>query len=239
MTLFRTLAGAAALALPATALAAPACTLPQSLPRPEPDGPTAEQPARRLPVASYTLSVIWGPEACYRTKQRHAGDMSCATGWNRSHFKLHGLWPDGARAGQWPQYCRPVPLLTDAELRAGLCATPSVQLLQHEWAKHGSCMGGDAKAYFAEESRLFAQLRFPAMTALARRRDLTAGGFARAFAAANRGMTPDMVRLNVNKGGWLEEVWLCLDRDRRFARCEAGQGDGGAPGRRIRIAAPR
>lgn len=238
--MIRTFAAALLALLPvAVQAAAPRCTLPATLPRPEPEGPGAQQPVRRVATASYTLALIWGPEACHRPRSRGAGDLSCSNAWNRRHFTLHGLWPDGAVDGQWPQYCKPVELLTDAQLRAGLCATPSVQLLQHEWAKHGSCFSADPARYIAEETGLFARLRFPAMAALARRRDLTDLAFRRAFAAANPGMRPEMMRLNVDRAGWLEEVWLCLDRERRWARCAGGQGDGAAGARRIRVAAPR
>lgn len=221
------------------AATAPSCPLPANLPRPRPDLASAEQPSRPGKAASYTLSLIWGPEACFSRRGHGPGDLQCTSDWNRSHFTLHGLWPDGAAKGQWPQYCRPVALLTDAQLRAGLCATPSVQLLQHEWAKHGSCAFADPAAYFAEEGRLFRTLKFPRMADLAQRRDLTARDVEAAFAAANPGMTADMVRLNVNKKGWLEEVWLCLGADRRFARCGPGQSDGAAPDLRVKVAYPR
>jgi ribonuclease T2 len=58
------------------------------------------------------------------------------------------------------------------------------------------------------------------MTALART-PLTAGGFAQAFAAANPGMRPDMVNLNLDRDNWLREVWLCLDTRFRREKCKA------------------
>jgi ribonuclease T2 len=224
----------------ALALAAgPSCPLPATLPRPHAELPSAEQPARPLPIASYTLSLIWQPESCFSRRDRSPGDRQCSDERYSTRFTLHGLWPDGAAKGRWPQYCHPVALLTDAQVRAGFCATPSVQLLQHEWAKHGSCTGADPAAYFAEESRLCASLHYPRMTELAHRRDLTAGDVAQAFAAANPGMSADGVRLNVNKKGWLEEVWLCLDVTRRFARCGPGQSDGAAASTPVKVAYPR
>ena len=146
---------------------------------------------------------------------------------------LHGLWPDGP-GKDWPQYCRPVALLAEPTLRSALCATPSVQLLQHEYAKHGSCMDGDADAYFRRSIALFRALRFPDMATLSRRPGLTAGAIATAFAARNRGMTRDMLRVTATRQGWLDELWLCLDLRFRAVRCPAAQG-GLAPSAPIQI----
>jgi ribonuclease T2 len=84
--------------------------------------------------------------------------------------------------------------------------------------------------YFRLASRLYSQLRYPDMTALARRPDLTAGQFAQAFAAVNPGWRADMVRVGASDG-WLDELWLCLDRKLRPAQCPAHQGGVGASAR--------
>ncbi len=112
--------------------------------------------------------------------------------------------------------------------------TPSAQLLQHEYAKHGTCMGVPPAAYFDEARTLFERLRFPDMMALSRRPGLTAGQVAAAIARANPGITPAMMRITTNRRGWLDEVWLCLDTRRRNAPCPAHQG-GVSPGTPIRI----
>ncbi len=202
---------------------------------PHPELPGADQPVRRVPTTGYTLSLIWTPEHCYARRGQAAGDPECAASV-RGGFTLHGLWPDGDGPNRWPQYCHPVAILTDAQIAAGSKATPSPQLLQHEWAKHGSCMTDDPVRYFNEEDRIYAGIRTPDMATLAHRRGLTAGQFQSAFAAANPGMTADMMRLNVNKKGWLEEVWLCLGLDKRPRACPTGQG-GAQPDDRIKVQA--
>ncbi len=205
------------------------------LQRPHAELPSAEQPVRNVPTTGYTLSLIWQPEHCYSRRGNAA--QECADPKVRRGFTLHGLWPDGDGPNRWPEYCHPVEILTDAQLRAGLAATPSPQLLQHEWAKHGSCMTDDPVRYFSEEDRIYGSIRIPDMATLSHRRGLTAGDFQAAFAAVNPGMKPDMMRLNVNKRGWLEEVWLCLGLDKRPRACPAGQG-GAAPTDRIKVQAP-
>lgn len=218
-----------ALALSAGALSA------APVQRPHAELPSAGQPVRNVPTTGYTLSLIWQPENCYARRGRNGEE--CTRDIVRRGFTLHGLWPDGDGFNRWPEFCHPVGILSDDQIRAGIGATPSPQLLQHEWAKHGSCMTDDPVRYFALEDRVFASIRIPDMATLAHRRGLTTGDFQAAFAAANPGMKPDMMRLNVNRRGWLEEVWLCLGLDKRPRSCPAGQG-GAKPGDPLKVAAP-
>ena len=197
------------------------CAVPARVDTPRPDGPTARQPRRMLPIGGYTLALTWAPQYCRDNSGEASARFQCGSG-NRFGFTLHGLWPDG-RGKQWPQYCAPAAILSPATIRANLCATPSAQLLQHEYAKHGTCMGVPPQQYFARATELYARVRYPDMNALSRRRGLTAGQVAAAVARANRGMTPDMVRVTATRG-WLDEIWLCMDTRFAFARCKASQG---------------
>jgi len=65
---------------------------------------------------------------------------------------------------------------------------------------------------------MFDAVRFPDMDRLSRK-PLTAGQFRNAFAAANDGVQPEMLRLKVNQRGWLQEVKLCLAQNFRPRRC--------------------
>lgn len=199
--------------------------------------PSAEQPARRAPTTGYTLALGWAPEYCHAARGGRARDPECS-GRAASGFTLHGLWPDGDGPDRWPQYCHPVAILTPAQIAVGQGATPSPQLLQHEWAKHGSCMGDDPARYFAEETRLYRGIALPDMAPLARDREVTVGDIQRAFARANPGLGPKMLRVDVNRRGWMEEVWVCLGLDKRPRPCAAGQ-EGAAPGSAVRIEAAR
>ncbi|QJU58101.1 ribonuclease T [Sphingomonas sp. AP4-R1] len=214
-----TAAALAAAILPlAPAVAAPMCNLPQRLSAPEEEGPSAREPQRVMPIGGYTLAMIWLAENCRKGGSSGAGSLDCRAGAGKGGFVLHGLWPDGV-GKDWPQWCAPARPLAPATLRAHYCTTPSTQLAQHEWTKHGTCMPGyDAERYFAEARSLFAGVRMPNLRALSYRAP-SRQDVQTAFAAANRGMTADMVRLNVNKQGWLEEIWVCLDRNRRWTAC--------------------
>lgn len=197
------------------------CSTPAGGQRIRPDLPSDRQPTRVLPIGGYTLAITWSPQYCRDSK----GDsrFQCGSG-NRFGFTLHGLWPDGV-GKDWPQYCRPTAIIPQAVVRRHICATPSAQLMQHEWAKHGTCMASYSPArYFQQSNALYATLRFPDMTALSRRDGLTAGDLANAVAANNRGMTADMMRVTATREGWLDEIWLCLNKAFRPARCPAHQG---------------
>ncbi len=207
------------------------CTAPRATQPIRPDRPTDSQPARVLPIGGYTLAITWSPQYCRDPKGESSFQCNSA---NRFGFTLHGLWPDG-EGRDWPQYCRPTPILPQAVVRHHICATPSAQLMQHEWAKHGTCMAGYSPSrYFQQSNGLYHRLRFPDMAALSRRPALTAGDIAAALAATNRGMTADMMRVTATRDGWLDEIWICLNKAFRYSRCPVHQG-GLAPSAPVKI----
>ena len=217
------IAAVLAAAMPGVAAAqALSCAVPAVIAPPRPDLPTAGQPRRIVPIASYTLAISWSPEYCRSRKGSARDAFQCGGTRPRFGFTLHGLWPDGP-GREWPQYCRAATLLPAPVIRANLCATPSAQLLQHEWAKHGTCMTTRPAEYFTQSARLYGALRYPDMAALSRR-PLTAGAFAAAFAAANPGMRADGLRVTADRRGWLDEVWICLSTAYRPVACPAHQG---------------
>ncbi len=207
------------------------CDLPARVERPRLDGPTPDQPRRVLPVAGYKLALTWSPEYCRDNARRRSARFQCGAS-NRFGFTLHGLWPDGPDK-DWPQYCRPAQLLPPRLIRENLCATPSAQLLQHEWAKHGTCMPGyTPQRYFAQARALYERLRYPDMDALSRA-PLTASALATAMARVNPGLPAHAIRVTTDRRDWLDELWLCLDTRFRYVRCRPG---GGVPDHaRVRI----
>ena len=213
-----------ALLLPGIAHAqANQCRLPEIIARPQVEGPSADEPKRVLPIGYYTLAVSWSPQYCKTSRGGARDAFQCGSG-NDFGFTLHGLWPDGY-GKEWPQYCKPAAPLPRKVIREHLCSTPSVQLIQHEWVKHGTCMPTTPTKFFALSRKLYQALRYPDMAALAARPTLSAQDFAKAFAAENKGMVADGIRLNVNRDGALSEVWICMDRKFRYMACPPQQGD--------------
>jgi ribonuclease T2 len=218
--------------LTATPAQAPltACQLPDRLPTL--NGNARPDATRRIvPIDGYILALSWSPQHC--ASARNPDRFQCEN--NRFGFILHGLWPQG-RNGSWPQYCRPAAPLSAAVLRSNLCATPSANLMQHEWAKHGTCMARKPEAYFDQARAAYSRLRFPDTLALARRDGLTVGSLTAAMVSANgRALSARSIKIQTTRDGWLEEIQICLDRRQRFAACGADDRPGLSPTRPIRI----
>lgn len=203
------------------------CVAPDRVPVPRLEQPRRGEPARKPPITGYLLSMSWSPQHCATVRNpRDARDRFQCSGDNgRFGWVLHGLWPETDHPG-YPQWCRPAKIVPAPVLRRHLCMTPSAQLLQHEWAKHGTCMSPHPAAYFQSADLLFRAVRFPDMKALAARPQ-TAGSLRRAFAAANRGVSAPMIAVAVDNQGWLDEVRLCLGPRMRPQRCKAFQAGAG------------
>lgn len=167
--------------------------------------------------------MSWSPQHCAAVRNpKDARDRFQCSGENgRFGWVLHGLWPE-ANDADYPQWCRPAKIVPQPVLRKHMCMTPSAQLLQHEWAKHGTCMSPNPAAYFRAAEILFHAVRFPDMKAMTTR-TLTAGSVRRAFAAVNPGVKEAMIAVSVDRDGWLSEVRLCLGARMRPQPCKSFQ----------------
>lgn len=204
------------LALPGPALAqAYQCRVPERIEMPRTSRP--DGPVRKVPVGRYTLSASWSPEFC---KQRgKSGPMQCSGQSGRFGFILHGLWPE-SNSGPPPQWCSVRPSPPPALLRRHLCMTPSAKLLEHEWAKHGSCMAKRPETYFKVAAILWRSICWPDADRLSRKKALTAGDLREAFVRANPAWRQDQIGILTSRTGWLREVRLCYGKDFMPMRCE-------------------
>jgi ribonuclease T2 len=211
----------AALLLAATPAghAAERCTVPASI---TPAPVTPQEEMRILPVTRLVLAYYWWPQECQRPDS--AAEAGCKAGFG---FKVHGLWPDGA-GRTYPQFCRAPTPLDPATLRANYCMTPSTSLLQHEWAKHGTCHWASQTDYFGAARRVADKITMPAADALPAKR-LTAGALRDAIIAANPSLPRASVFVGTDRKQWLTEVRVCLTLEYAPTTCEAG--DSGAPDR--------
>jgi ribonuclease T2 len=206
----------------AAALSAPAhgqafqCRPPRTIPMPPPVKP--DGPRIAAPLTGYTLAISWSPEFC-RGADRLANPLQCSGQIGRFGFVLHGLWPEAA--GSAPQWCAPNLRPTAADLQANLCMTPVPWLLEHEWAKHGSCMAATPRAYFAAEQALWRGLNLPDADRLSRRDGLTAGELRQAFATRNPQIPRRAIGILIGHDGWLREVRLCYSLRRQPSACPA------------------
>lgn len=184
-----------------------------------PKNKPANEPRRIKPISGYTLAMSWSPEFCRLRKDDRRHKTQCSGDEGSFGFILHGLWPD-AQGTSYPQWCRSTKALPPAIVKRNFCMIPSPRLMASEWAKHGTCMTKRPETYFRISQIMFGAVEFPNMDRLSRK-PLTAGALRNSFAAANEGLRPDMMRLKVNRRGWLEEVRLCLGKSFRPQRCPA------------------
>ncbi len=215
----RNILAALLLAATSAAHAAESCTIPAGI---TPAPVTPQEEMRLLPVTKLVLAYYWWPQQCQRPES--AAEPGCNAGFG---FKVHGLWPDGA-GRTYPQFCRAPTPLDPATLRANYCMTPSASLLQHEWAKHGTCNWASQTDYFASAHRVADKLKMPAADALPAN-GLTAGALRNAIVAANPKLPRGSLFVGTDRKQWLTEVRVCLTLNYKPTMCEAG--DNGAPDR--------
>ena len=211
---------ALSLAMAPAAVAAQDCAPPADLTPWAMETPKPGQVQSGVTVAYHLLTISWAPEWCRTngapgTEQR----LDCL---KPTGFFLHGLWPNGA-APPYPGYCRPVPSMSRKTLRQMYCRTPSAELLQHEWQKHGACAWRDAASYFRQAAKLYDRVVIPSIEAIPPE-SLTAGVLRAAFVAKNPWLKLDMMWVELRDGGRLLEVRICHDLKFRPMRCTSGIG---------------
>ena len=192
------------------------CRAPKNLSRPTLELPEPGQ-VRRTATDGYILALSWSREYCKGREKDPAMRLQCSGEIGDFGFVLHGLWPE-AKGPNYPQYCRSVGVLSRKVVADNICMTPSVQLLQHEWAKHGTCMARKPETYFGAAKLLFSAIEFPDMDRLSRK-PLNAAGLATAFAEINEGLPANAIRVKTNNRGWLQEMRICLGKDMKPRRC--------------------
>jgi ribonuclease T2 len=207
---------AASLALAAGPAFAQSCRLPGTI-QPAPERPPPAGEVSHTKAGHYVLALTWSPEWCRERADRASEQLQCRD--NDFGFVLHGLWPS-ANQGEHPRFCRAAPPLDAATVRRSLCMTPSIELLQHEWAAHGTCAWPTSQAYFTQAAALWNALKTPALDAPV----MTGAQLRQAFAAANPGLPRSAINLRVASGNRLLEVGVCYDLKFRPAACPRGTG---------------
>lgn len=222
---------------PAVQAQAQECRLPERL-ESRPCGSKGPVVGQANDFDYYVLALSWSPQFCADAGRARANPLQCEA--NRFGLVVHGLWPQYRdRPGQnankradWPQYCQPSQALPEALLRRHLCRQPSAVLMNCQWAKHGSCSGMSAAAYFAATERLAGTLVLPDLPRGEQRAGDLAASFAKANAAA--GLRQEHMAV-IARDGALSEIRLCYTKNMtEFVTCDRAVG-AARPGARLQV----
>ena len=209
---------------------------------PTENSPTAENNHDAGSIADfdyYVLVLSWSPTHCASERGRGADDdLQCRSG-RPYGFVLHGLWPQYERG--YPQNCASdEPRKVASELMDDMLKiSPSAELVQHEWEKHGTCSGLSQVAYFAAAKRAFESIAIPSeYERLAQPVAVTPEELRGAFVKANRTLSTDAISATCRRNE-LAEIWICLDRALAPRSCAADVGKRHCRGREVRMRAVR
>ena len=152
----------------------------------------------------YLLTLSWSPEFC----SIKGTSPQCAA---HPGFIVHGLWPQNFD-GTYPASCdpsRPGP----AHPEQNMDITPDASLLQHEWAKHGTCTTFVPDAFFALERSAFHSVAIPPFFAkLDHEVEVKTNEIATMFSEANPAFPAGSVVVSCSEGR-LSAVEVCLAKD--------------------------
>ena len=106
----------------------------------------------------YLLTMSWAPEFC-ATNPKGKSSSECDP---KRHlgFVVHGLWPQN-NTGAYPQDCGAAQSVSQAIVQQMMPIMPDSGLIQHEWAKHGTCSGLSVQDYFDSIQKAFGNVKVP------------------------------------------------------------------------------
>jgi ribonuclease T2 len=189
-----------------------------SRPQLEPQRSAAARPRRGRPEEAaapgqfdfYLLNLSWSPEFC----ATHATSPECG---RHLGFVVHGLWPQNDD-GNYPENCSQAPGPSDPQADTDIM--PTVGLVEHEWATHGTCSGLNATDYFAAIHKAYQAVQIPAGIGSGKDPDgVTPADLLSRFATANPDYPAGSFALSCGNNR-LTAVEICLSKDLRPQSCQ-------------------
>jgi len=180
----------------------------------------------------YLLSLSWAPTYC----AEHPTDKSseCTTG-NHTAFVLHGLWPS-TNQGKQPMSCGPASPVPARVVQHMLQYFPTKGLIQHEWAKHGTCSSFSSADYFGQVEKAFKSVHVPERyRTLTQKQQLKVSDIEQDFAQANSAPA-GAFRVSCHAGA-LVGLDACLDKDLKFQACAKSATE--CPSSQVTLAPPK
>jgi len=173
----------------------------------------------------YLLVLSWAPEFC----ATHPSSMkSSECDPNRHYgFIVHGLWPQN-NDGSWPQNCGSARPVSNEIVREMLPIMPARGLIQHEWAKHGTCSGVSSQEYFGDIQKLYKIVKVPQEYQHPKAQFSAApGDIERKFAQAN-GAPQSAFRVSCSSGEFIA-IEACFDKNLKYRDCGSSVKECRAP----------
>jgi ribonuclease T2 len=173
----------------------------------------------------YLLTLSWAPEFC-ATNPQGRSSAECDP---KKHMGLvvHGLWPQ-YNNGKWPQDCASTPPVSSATVDHMMSIMPGQSLIQHEWAKHGTCSGLSTDDYFAAIEKLYNGLQVPDdFKRHSSGSQAKPSGIEQEFATANQA-PPEAFRVSCPQNKFAA-VEVCLSKDLKYQACPNTVRDCRAP----------
>jgi ribonuclease T2 len=181
----------------------------------------------------YLLSLSWAPNYC----ASHPTDSSseCQAG-NHTAFVLHGLWPSSNDDPMKPLNCKPARPVASGIVQHMLEYFPDKGLIQHEWAKHGTCSGLSSAQYFDKVEQAFKAVQVPdRYKNLDHSQQISVKDLENDFAQANSAPAKAF-RLSCH-AGQLVALEACLDKDLHYQACPASARE--CPSNQVKLAPPK
>jgi ribonuclease T2 len=163
----------------------------------------------------YLLTLSWAPEFCATT----ANGRTSAECDSNKHMGLvvHGLWPQD-NDGKWPESCSTTPPVASATVDHMMPIMPGQSLIQHEWAKHGTCSGLSTQDYFSAIEKLYTGLKVPEdFKRPSGSAQASPGGIEKKFASANNAPA-EAFRVSCPQNEF-SAVEICLSKDLQYQAC--------------------
>src|SRR5271165_6176705 len=165
----------------------------------------------------YLLTLSWAPEFC-ATNSAGRTSAECDP---KKHMGLvvHGLWPQYDN-GKWPESCASTPPVASATVDHMMPIMPGEVLIQHEWAKHGTCSGLSTQDYFGAIEKLYTGLKVPDDFKKPSSSEQTnASAIEKEFATANN--APEgAFRVSCPQNEF-SAVEICISKDMQYQACPA------------------
>ena len=165
----------------------------------------------------YVLALSWSPSFCEDSAER-GREAREQCGERPYSFVVHGLWPQYERG--FPRDCQvPAPRLDRNIMNSMLDLMPAPRLVFHEWDRHGTCSGLDARGYFDLVRKARGAVNIPdAYAAPKTALSVSPDEVEDAFVKANPGLSRAAIAVTCNSTR-LGEVRICLNKELRFRDC--------------------